>query len=259
MRPYTKMMMMTGAKRGGEYRGEMEYRGTAEFRGGYGSEPEGSFRDGRGRERYDDGRFAPRSEWEGDGMEPESRFRDRRGREHYDNGRYAPRASYEPEDRIPPVYDGGTGYRYDGGSRMIGFSGGEEMRSRYPMDATYNSTSELEHKSGHKTAGYASSSVQGMDRKTAQEWVRHMHHADGSSGEHWTYEQTTQVAKQRGVDCNPVEFYAIMNAMWSDYSGVAKRFDVDNIDYWAEMAKAFLEDKDAKPGKTALYYECIVK
>lgn len=261
MRPYTKMMMMTKGKRddGGAYRGTMEYRGNAEFVGAYGG-PEGRFRDGGGRERYDNGRFAPMGGYD---MEPEDRFRDRRGREHYNNGRFAPRGAYrdEPEGRMPPVYDGyNTGYRYDGGgNRMIGFSGGSEIQSNYRMDAAHHSGDELGRRGGHKIAGYASSNVEPLDRETAKSWVRRMKHSDGSTGEHWTMEQTNQVMKQRGIDCDPAEFYAIMNAMWSDYSKVADKFGINNVDYWAELTKAFLMDKDAVPDKAALYYECIVK
>lgn len=236
MTPYTKLMMIHNAKRerGGAYRGTMEYRGEAEFAGGYGGEPEGRFRDGRGRERYNDGRYAPR----GGG---------------YDD--------MEPEDRMPPIYDGrNTGYRYDGGgNRMIGFSGGSEIQNNYRMDATHRSGDELEHRGGHKMAGHASSDVQPLDRETARSWVKRMRHADGSVGEHWTMDQTNQVMKQRGIDCEPEAFYAIMNAMWSDYSKVADKFGVNNVDFWAELTKAFLMDKDAMPDKAALYYECIVK
>ena len=235
MKPYTKLMMIHNAKRerGGAYRGTMEYRGEAEFAGGCGSEPEGRFRDGRGRERYNDGRYAPRG------------------------GGY----DMEPEDRMPPIYDGrNTGYRYDGGgNRMIGFSGGSEIQSNYRMDASHRSDDELEHRGGHKMAGHASSDVQPLDRETARGWVKRMRHADGSVGEHWTMDQTNQVAKQRGIDCEPEAFYAIMNAMWSDYSKVADKFGVNNVDFWAELTKAFLMDKDARPDKAALYYECIVK
>ena len=249
MRPYTKMMMMQNARRGrgGEYRGTMEYSGEAEFSGGYGGEPEGRFRDGRGRERYNNGRYAPRGEY---GEEPESRFRDRTGQEHYDNGRYAPRSSYDGR---------GTGYRYEGGSRMIGFYGGDELQSNYRMDATHMSGDEINRHGGHKMSGYASSDVEPFDKETAKAWVKKMKHADGSSGEHWTMEQSNQVMQKRGIDCDPAEFYAIMNAMWSDYSKVADKFGVNNVDYWAEMTKAFLMDKDAAPDKAALYYECIVK
>ena len=98
-----------------------------------------------------------------------------------------------------------------------------------------------------------------MDRGTAEQWVRHMENADGSTGEHWTYDQTTQVMKQRNIDCEPAEFYAAMNMLWSDYGKVAEKFGVSNVEYWAELSKAFLMDKDAEDDKLALYYECIVR
>ena len=50
------------------------------------------------------------------GGEPEGRFRDRRGREHYDNGRFAPMRS----EGEPPYYgdddddEGGSGVRHLG-------------------------------------------------------------------------------------------------------------------------------------------------
>lgn len=204
-------------------------------------------------------------------MEIENRFRDRRGREHYDNGRYAPVRSgydggamggYDDErmtDRMPPVYDTGTGYRYDGGgNRMIGFAGGE-MRSNYRMDASHQNRDEMEHRTSTKKPGHSGSDVQPMNREKAQQWVRKMKNADGSTGEHWTYDQTTQVMKQRNIDCEPAEFYAAMNMLWSDYGKVAEKFGVSNVEYWAELSKAFLMDKDAEEDKLALYYECIVR
>lgn len=226
-----------------------------------------------------------------DNNDVENRFRDRTGREHYNNGRYAPmrnemedateyrynspsmggygensprqmeyRHGDARSDEVPPIRDARTGYRYEDGNRMIGFYGGPEYRNDYRMDAGYQSKDEMSSsKSGHRQSGHASSTVRPMDRKTAHEWVQKMKNADGSTGEHWTYEQTTQVMKQRNMDCDPAEFYAIINAMWSDYGKVAEKYGINTVDFWAEMAKAFLMDKDAMPDKAALYYECIVK
>ncbi len=226
-------------------------------------------------DRMEDGSSTPES-W----MPPywESRFRDRRGREHYNNGRYAPARSryggdevedrYDggSENRMPPVYDNDMEYRYDRtgyrqdetGNRMIGFAGAE-MGSNYRADATHKHKDELSHYRSQKQSGHASSMEAPLDRKTAQEWVQKMKNADGSTGEHWTFEQTSQVMKQRGVDCDPVEFYAAMNMLWSDYGSVAKKYGTDNVEYWAEMAKSFLLDKDAEGNKLALYYENIAK
>ena len=50
-----------------------------------------------------------------------------------------------------------------------------------------------------------------------------------------------------------------MNMVYSDYSKVAKKLNVSNIDFYAEIAKAFLDDQDAAPDKLARYYEFVVK
>ena len=47
--------------------------------------------------------------------------------------------------------------------------------------------------------------------------------------------------------------------MYSDYMPVAKKLGVNNMDFYTQMAKAFLDDKDALPDKLARYYEYIVK
>lgn len=256
MRPGMKMMMLDKARR---ERPEMEYR--PEMNGNPMS---------RQYRRYSDGRFAPR--YGGTEIEIENRFRDRRGREHYNNGRYAPvRSAYDGgsmggydegqmTDRMPPIYDTGTGYRYDGGgNRMIGFAGGNELQSNYRTDATHHNRDEMEHRTSTRKPGYSNSEVQPMTKEKAQHWIRSLKNADGSTGEHWTYDQTSQVMKQRNIDCDPVEFYATMNMLWSDYGRVAEKFGVSNVEYWAELSKAFLTDKDAIEDKLSIYYDCIVK
>ena len=116
------------------------------------------------------------------------------------------------------------------------------------MDHHEHHTERKEHK--HKSYGH-------MDLDTAKKWVREMKHADGTKGEHWTPEQTAQVLRQKGFDCESPEFYAVMNMLWSDYCKVAEKFGVNNLDFWASMAHAFLMDEDAEDGKTMAYYECV--
>ena len=256
MRPGMKMMMLDKARR---ERPEMEYRPKMN-----GDPMNRQYR------RYSDGRFAPR--YGGTEIEIENRFRDRLGREHYNNGRYAPvRSAYDGgsmggydegqmTDRMPPIYDTGTGYRYDGGgNRMIGFAGGNELQSNYHTDASHHNRDEMEHRTSTRKPGYSNSEVQPMTKEKAQHWIRSLKNADGSTGEHWTYDQTSQVMKQRNIDCDPVEFYATMNMLWSDYGRVAEKFGVSNVEYWAELSKAFLTDKDAIEDKLSIYYDCIVK
>ena len=48
--------------------------------------------------------------------------------------------------------------------------------------------------------------------------------------------------------------------MYSDYSKVFKKYGVgDKLDFYVDMAKAFIEDKDAQPGKLRRYYTYVVK
>ena len=91
----------------------------------------------------------------------------------------------------------------------------------------------------------------------AKKWTAKMQNADGTKGCHWTLEQTQDVAKQRNITCDPNDFWAVMNMMYSDYCQVAKRQSVDTPGFYADMAKAFLEDADAADGKAYLYWDCI--
>lgn len=57
-------------------------------------------------------------------------------------------------------------------------------------------------------------------------------------------------------------FCLAMNMMYSDYCKVAQKFGADRPEFYAEMAKAFLKDKDFDGNgeeKLWLYYKCIVE
>lgn len=104
-----------------------------------------------------------------------------------------------------------------------------------------------------------------MSHKDIEKWKKHMKNQDGTMGEHFKKEQVMQAARQIGV--NPEEygehiFPLVMNMMYSDYCAVAKKFGLDRPDFYAELAKAFLNDKDfgGEPEeKVWLYYKCIAE
>lgn len=243
-----------------------------------------------------DRRSNPRSEYENEGPEQyevEDRFRDRRGRDHYDNGRFAPmrgemarrnefggmryredeprnggfavwdrydggeaRGGYWPQSpHTPPYYK--PGMRGDG-MNMIGFERGPEMHGDYRSDASYAAKDEMQHSTREKNRGYSA----GSDRLTpemAQEWTKGMHNEDGSKGPHWTIDQAKQVMQQRGISSyDPYEFWAVMNAIYSDYCTVLKKHGINNMDAYIDLTCAWLNDKDAVPNKAAVYFTEIV-
>ena len=98
----------------------------------------------------------------------------------------------------------------------------------------------------------------------AEAWCAKMVNEDGTTGPHWTMEQTTAVAESVGVvfdQLAPWCWWAAMCMMYSDYCGVASRYGVGTAEFYADMAKAFLFDRDAggPRAKMAAYYHGIAE
>lgn len=101
-------------------------------------------------------------------------------------------------------------------------------------------------------------------RADAEAWCANMVNEDGTTGPHWTMEQTTAVAESVGVvfdQLAPWCWWAAMCMMYSDYCGVASRYGVGTAEFYADMAKAFLFDRDAggPRAKMAAYYHGIAE
>lgn len=240
----------------------------------------------RGREYQDTER--PRAGYYSGEYEPmEARFRDSEGRERYDNGRFAPmRAAYEPpymgndeeeyrrkwtiiENRNAPMRSQGDWsapqYRgetnEDGMRRIYGFG----MGGGRGMEANYRGPSheaEMGWRSGHAERGYSQSeAVPPMTREMAEEWMASIKNEDGTVGPHWTLEQVKQLMQQRGINnVDPVRVWVAMNADYSDRVVVNRKHGIDKPDYYLDSAlAAWINDKDAVPHKESAYYRYIVK
>ena len=104
---------------------------------------------------------------------------------------------------------------------------------------------------------------QKMDEHTAREWTEQMKNEDGTTGPHWSMEQIKKLVEQKKElqEFELADVFAAINMLYSDYVEVAKKFNVNNIDFYICMAKAWLDDDDVATGKgkTAAYYEYVVK
>lgn len=104
-----------------------------------------------------------------------------------------------------------------------------------------------------------------FSHKDMETWKSMMRNEDGSRGEHFRKEQCKHAGQQAGVDIEEFGddiFCLAMNMMYSDYCKVAKKYGVDRPEYYADLAKAFLRDKDfdGKPEeKLYIYYKAIVE
>lgn len=160
----------------------------------------------------------------------------------YEEEHGRPTYTYTPEHRMNDYVR----------ERRMGFDDGvPEMHS--------GARTEMNSRNTFFTGSAHHSSDEKMTKEQAQEWVRRMKNSDGSSGEHWSMEQVKNLRDKMGLShIDPVEFYAAVNMMYSDFGAVAKKFNADMPEFYGHMAKAFIEDKDASPGKLVKYFEIVV-
>lgn len=202
----------------------------------------------------------------------EDRFRDRRGREHDDDGRYAPMRNgsgyptyigpYEP-----PYYK--ESHERQGGRTInkIGFAvDGEmhhipdEIEPERHTAMEYPHMDEMAYRKGERIAGYGMEQSRHLTRDMAMEWADSMENEDGTRGPHWPMEQTKQVQAQKGIDGSPLEFWIALNATYSDLCKMFKKYGINTVDAYVDFAKAFwLDDKDATKDKLAAYFTYVVK
>lgn len=243
-------------------------------------------RDGRSRQRdYQ----APRNEYNGDQIQPRGDYEDMESRRRYrrdDRGRFRsegdmnmgdddgrdsrgmdargvdPRnetdAHYPmPYPHVPPIYE-----RQDNYPRMnrIGFASGGELEREYRTNAEYPEMDEMGHKTSPMTMGHGKGGSHKLTKEMADEWMENLQNEDGTRGPHWKIDQVRQVMAQRGIDVDPVQFYAVLNMIYSDYCKVLRKHGMgDRLDVYVDLACAWMNDKDAVKDKAGAYYECAVK
>lgn len=75
----------------------------------------------------------------------------------------------------------------------------------------------------------------------------------------WTMEQTTDVMNKQGYYHRPCEFWAVMNALYSDYGKTMAKYGADKPEVWAALAHDWLDDADAEDGKAGRYWRDVVR
>ena len=92
----------------------------------------------------------------------------------------------------------------------------------------------------------------------AEKWLMTMENEDGTTGAHWSLDATKKF-KPTNLDVSDWCWETTMNMMYSDYYSVAVAHGVNTPEFYADLAEAFLKDKDSKSkNKLAAYYNCIV-
>ena len=181
-----------------------------------------------------------------------SQYRRRDGRNPYGS-----RGGYVRSDRTMEDY-----------SRMGRRDYGEDYNMDYPRrrDRDYNDYDYGYHEGYIRDYGHDDKEYGRLSKKDYEEWGRKLKNSDGTHGEHFHKEHAEQIAKRAGINVDSIggeEVFAMaMNMMYADYCSVAKKYGVDRPEFYADLAKAFLHDKDYKgepEEKLWLYYKCIAE
>ena len=167
----------------------------------------------------------------------------------------------------------GNDYGYDGARRDMRRSDrayadyGYDRHYEYPVQHPDYRGYDMRRTRDYRDYGDGHQTEYGkMTREDIETWKKSLQNSDGTHGEHFRKEQIEQVARNMGINMsqfgNPDVFAMAVNMMYADYCAAAKKFGVDRLEYYVELAKAFLHDKDFKgepEEKLWLYYKCIAE
>jgi hypothetical protein len=186
------------------------------------------------------------------------RMRDRAdNRDRRDSRDYRDYRDYEDERDYEDMEDSRRGVR---GSGRGGNRGGRG-RSRDSRDYE----DERDYRDERDYNDYGGNSLY-LSKSDMHRWKKNMENVDGTHGEHYDTEEIMHVAEKLGIkfkQFDEKEFCLAVNMMYSDYCKVVKKHvpPEKELMFYAELAKAFLEDPDGpEPSeKLALYFHCIAE
>lgn len=189
------------------------------------------------------------------------RRKDSRGRYIGDDGPN-PRYGY-------PTYGPNRGGMYPGG--VPGYAdrdrmGRDDVRRGYGDDEAYILRQEDGKPRMTPYAMHTGTIPKKLTEEQYKEWMHGLVNADGSSGPHWTIEQTKQVQQKSGMtDVDSTVFWVAMNASYSDLCEFFTKHGINDPMAYAEYVEAFwLDDEDSvgsddPRAKLAAYYTAVVE
>lgn len=104
-----------------------------------------------------------------------------------------------------------------------------------------------------------------LTEQDMEEWMDKLENFDGSDGPKWSKAQIEAEAKRAGIDVNKYglpTLWTCANMLYSDFGGVAEKFNISKPSFYLHLAMAFLDDPDFQGSnggkeKLSLYYHEI--
>ena len=76
------------------------------------------------------------------------------------------------------------------------------------------------------------------------------------AGQYWTLKQVKEYLASKGITTKVTEYYLVMNMAYNDFQRTAQAYGLQNdVEFYFNIARDFIEDPDAKPYKVERYFE----
>ena len=145
---------------------------------------------------------------------------------------------------------------YSGGDNPMGFS--SHRKRRYDEQGEEELSGSFRYRQAPRDVQEDLQEEQPLNEMQVKKWLKEMQNEDGTTGGHFGRDSAEALRRAHCPGCDELEFYAAINMIYSDSCKVARQMSVDRPEFYAHMAKAFLEDKDAGDGKLLKYMRHVV-
>lgn len=98
-----------------------------------------------------------------------------------------------------------------------------------------------------------------LTEEMANAWCDQMQNADETTGPHWSREKVHEIMGQYKLSYDLDTFYAVLNSIYSNYCEALRKNKASEMSVYIDLAKAWIEDRDAVKNKASVYYSCVIK
>lgn len=100
-----------------------------------------------------------------------------------------------------------------------------------------------------------------LTRDSARKWIESLQGPDGKELKPIGFAEVQRIAPTYGMTNvqDMLEFWVVINMVKSDYLDVGQKYAGDAVSFYADLAKAWIDDGDAVPDKLQAYKRYITK
>lgn len=206
------------------------------------------------------GEMRRRSAYEGGG-EMRRRSADENGSRMGGEGWFVWDNASQPDHLAPSRY-GQPGMNYGEGDNVVDMRTYDRRRNNMTPESHMRDEEKSRHMMRGGKIGFGEQDHEKhMTREKAEKWIRSMKTPDGKPLQPVPMSEIQRIAANYGVsgEKDMLEMWVVVNMMKSDYQDIGKKYAGDSVDFYAGLAKDWLEDKDAVEDKLHMYKKYIVE